>query len=413
MCALGLAGCASTDTNEAISSDTGLTGGVAATVNGVEIEEDKVTRAINNMRLSNNMTDDDEWKSYLKGQNDTPESMRDEVLGSLIDQQLVLQCAEQRNVTTSDEEIQSYVDKMRANYSSDEAWQTALEGAGFEDEEAYREALRYSILQKKLEEGFEQEIALNDDALLQELKTSAPSYSGSKRSSHILFDKDDKATAEEVLPKIKSGELSFEDAVQQYSKDSGSAANGGDVGWDRLTSFVSEYQQALMELNKGDISDLVESQYGYHIITVTDVFEAPSEITSIDQVPTEFVDEVRTTSTETKTDDALKDWLTTMRQTNDVVINDMPENAPYIVDMSDEYTAEEIEEINTKARDELLGKVAEEEEVTTTEEAVGDMADASGEGTAAEGGATEGSTAEGGTQDTAASDAASTTGTQG
>ena len=222
-CALvfALTGCAADENadTEILQSDTGLTGGVAATVNGTEIEEDKVTRAINNMRLSYNYAEDEDWKEYLKGQNATPQSMRDETLGTLIDQELILQFAEQRGVTTDDEEIQSYVDKMAENYSTPEKWDEARKEGGFETEDDYKEALRFSILQKKLQEGFEEAVQLDDAGLLAKAQESAASYSGAKRSSHILFKTEDKETAQDVLNRIKSGELAFEDAVQEYSTD--------------------------------------------------------------------------------------------------------------------------------------------------------------------------------------------------
>ncbi len=389
-CALvfALTGCAADENadTEILQSDTGLTGGVAATVNGTEIEEDKVTRAINNMRLSYNYAEDEDWKEYLKGQNATPQSMRDETLGTLIDQELILQFAEQRGVTTDDEEIQSYVDKMAENYSTPEKWDEARKEGGFETEDDYKEALRFSILQKKLQEGFEEAVQLDDAGLLAKAQESAASYSGAKRSSHILFKTEDKETAQDVLNRIKSGELAFEDAVQEYSTDEGSKANGGDVGWDRLTTFVTEYTDALSGLNEGEVTkDLVESKYGWHIIMVTDVFEAPETVESLDQIPAEFQEEIRTTASETDSQTAMDDWLLEMKQTSDVVINPMPENVPYDVDMSGEYTQEEMDEINKKADDELAGKVAEEEETVTEEAAADDAATAEGDAAAVEG----------------------------
>ena len=62
-------------------------------------------------------------------------------------------------------------------------------------------------------------------------------YDGAKRSSHILFDSGDEATAREVLDKLNAGELDFAEAAKEYSKD-GSASDGGDVGWDKTSSFV-------------------------------------------------------------------------------------------------------------------------------------------------------------------------------
>ena len=158
------------------------------------------------------------------------------------------------------------------------------------------------------------------------------------------------------------------------------------MGWDRLTTFVTEYTDALSGLNEGEVTkDLVESKYGWHIIMVTDVFEAPETVESLDQIPAEFQEEIRTTASETDSQTAMDDWLLEMKQTSDVVINPMPENVPYDVDMSGEYTQEEMDEINKKADDELAGKVAEEEETVTEEAAADDAATAEGDAAAVEG----------------------------
>lgn len=374
---VGLAGCSTATEEEAapeaLTSDTGLTGGVAATVNGVEIEEDKVTRAINNLRLNYSLSEEEDWKEYMEQQKYTTESLREEVLDSFIEQELVLQCAEQLDVTTDDEEIQSYVDKMRENYSSDEAWQTALEGAGYETEDKYKETLRYSILDKKINEKFEaeQDAALTDEALLEAAQESKGSYDGSKKTSHILFSKDDKELAQTVLGQIKNGEITFEDAVAQYSIDEESKANGGDMGWDRLnTDLASEYTSAIMELSAGQMSEVVESKYGNHIIMVTDAWTAPEPLNSTADVPEEILTAIRTETLEKKTDEAMDAWVEETRAANDVVVNPMPDNLPYYVDMSDVYSEEETQEINAAADEQLTEDVAAtEQDVTAAEDA--------------------------------------------
>ena len=53
-----------------------------------------------------------------------------------------------------------------------------------------------------------------------------------------------------MLDKLNAGEVEFADAAKEYSEDS-SADGGGDVGWDKLTTFVTEYQDALSALSKG------------------------------------------------------------------------------------------------------------------------------------------------------------------
>lgn len=377
--AMGLIGCAQEEdaqVEDALTTDTGLTGGIAATVNGVEIEEDRVTRAINNIRLSNNLAEVDEWKDYLKNNNETPESIREMVIDSFVDQELVVQCADQLGVTTDDEEVQGYVDKMRENYSSDESWETALDGAGFEDEDAYKEALQYSIRDKKLTELFEQqaETTATDEAVVEELQSQRATYDGAKRSSQILFSEDDEELAKEVADKIRRGDLTMADAAAQYSTDEGSKGNGGDVGWDKTTTFVSEYQTALDELSVNQVSAPTKSKYGYHVIQCTDVWNAPETITSLSEVPEDIVSTVRSTMESDDASDAKDEWLKQVREQNDVVINPMPEGLPYDVDMDDVESMEEQEEIDANAEAESTSDIASTENAVGAAEADADSA---------------------------------------
>lgn len=388
-CIAGVVGCTSSDEEaipDELTSDTGLTGGVAATVNGTEIEEDKVTRAINNFRLNNSYTEEDEWKDYLEKRKYTPESIRYEMLGSLIDQELVKQCSEQLGVTTDDEEIQSYVDKMAEQYSSEEAWLNAVDEAGWTDGvDGYKEALHFSILEKKLQDQFDAEVEASledEDTLVAKLQDSATTYDGAKRTSHILFSADDQELANEVREKIANGQMSFEDAVVEYSTDDTTKENGGDVGWDKTNSFVTEYTEAIGTLeNIGDISEVTESKYGYHIIELTDVWTAPETITSSSDMPEEFVAEIKTNTIDTEGNTNYEDWLDGLHPQNEIVVNPMPEDVPYNVDMSGVYSEEEADEINQKALDELInGTAATAEDTTAAETAADDAAAAAAAG---------------------------------
>lgn len=359
---------------EVLESDTGLTGGIAATVNGTEIEEDKVTRIANNFRLRYSYTDEEDWKEYLENNNYTVESFREEILDGLIEEELVVQCAEQRGVTTDDEEIQGYVDKMRANYSSDEAWQTALEGAGFDNEDAYRDALRYSILDQKLEEGFEAEHDLTDEELLTEATDKVATYVGAKHTAHIQFNADEQDLANQVLAQIKSGDLKFSDAVAEYSKDEDTKDNGGDMGWDRLkdANLDPDYTEAITDLNAGEVTtELVESKYGYHIIYCSETFNPATDdagnytLNSLSEIPDDILAEIRTTVVEEQTDESKDAWVDQMRETNDVVVNPMPEGLPYWVQLDE---SEEEQQAIDAAADEQLA-----DDVATTEEAVGEL----------------------------------------
>ena len=289
VCALGIVGC-----SEQTSDTPTYTGGVAATVNGVEIPEDKVTQAIQDIRAQMSLTEEDAWGQWLADNDYTPESVREEIVNSFVDQELVKQGGEAEGITADPTEIDQYVETMRGHYDSDSAWAEALEAVGMTEDE-YRDNIALSLVSQQLQEKVGEGAAEpTDEEVLESAKTYVSSYDGAKKSSHILFEASDEAQAQEVLDKINAGELDFATAAESYSKDTASAAEGGNVGWDRLSNLVTEYTTALADLNKGDVSGLVTSTYGIHIIQCTDVFEAPEELTSLDQLPTEFQDSIRT-----------------------------------------------------------------------------------------------------------------------
>ena len=82
-------------------------------------------------------------------------------------------------------------------------------------------------------------------------------------AAHILVQ--DEALANEIAKKAKAGE-DFAELATQYSKDPGSAAKGGDLGWFTVGRMVKPFEDAVVALKDGEISDPVKTNYGYHII---------------------------------------------------------------------------------------------------------------------------------------------------
>ena len=325
-CVLALAGCGSSD---------GMTGGVAATVNGTDIAEDQVTNYIEDLRSSQNVSSEEDWANWLNSSGYTPESLREAVINMYVTQELEKAAAADAGVEVTDEEVDAVVESMRSNYDSDEAWQNALSSAGL-TEESYRENVYQPMLEEKLLDAVldEKDTKADDDTVLSYLQMYASSLDGMKRSSHILFAADDEKTAQKVLDELNNG-ADFAELAKEYSTDSGSAQNGGDVGWSGLNSFVDAYSDALDKLKEGETSGLVTSEYGIHIIRCTDIWNAPDEIKKLSDAPDELVDVVRTQMADPAAEQAAySKYIEDLREKADIHVNDMPSDVPYNVDLS-------------------------------------------------------------------------------
>lgn len=324
ICCISLAGC---------GSKYGYTGGTAATVNGTPIEEDTVTKYIEDFRTSSDLSSDEAWASWLKESSQDPQSIRGQVIDYYVQQELIRQAAQENEVVVEQSAIDEQVDAMKKNYSNDSAWQDALAQSGV-TEQQYRESIEIGLTSRALQEKIITEVDTSDDAgLLEFMNTYKDMINGSKRSSHILLEAGDEAKAEEIVGLLTSGQMDFATAAQMYSTDSGSARNGGDVGWDTINNFVEEYTAALDSVELGQIT-LTVSDYGIHIILCTDVLNIDGEPTSLSAYPTEIVEYMRTIYGSQKKTEDFQEWLKHYKEESDVVINDMPSNVPYNIDLS-------------------------------------------------------------------------------
>ena len=330
-CCFALAGCGTTN--------YGFTGGTAATVNGVEIKEDTVTKYIQDFRTSSELTSDDAWANWMTENSLEPSTVRSQVIDYYVEQELSKQAADQNEITVDSAKVDEEIQTMKANYDSDDAWKKALSTAGI-TEEQYRESIESGLREQALMEKVVGDSATVDDAeLLEMLNTYSSMFNNAKKSSHILFASGDTAKAQEVLDQINAGTLDFTEAAKQYSTDSASAANGGNVGWDAISSFVDAYTTALDGLSKDQVSGLVTSDYGIHIIKCTDVFTTDGTATSLDAYPSEFVDYMRNILKSQNQSSAYSTWFSEFKAQADIQNNDMPSNVPYNLDMTQYQTS--------------------------------------------------------------------------
>lgn len=346
-CCFALIGCGGTN--------YGYTGGVAATVNGSEIEEDTITKYIQDFRTSSDLTSDQDWANWMNENSLDPSTVRSQVIDYYTEVELKKQACDEKGITIDESQVDDKVNSMKANYSSDEEWENALNSAGI-NEDSYRQAIEEGLRDEALMNNVAGDSADPDDAqVLEMLNTYYTMFDGAKRSSHILFSSDDEATAQQVLDQINAGTLDFADAAKQYSTDTASAENGGDVGWDAINTFVDAYTSALDGLSKGQVSGLVTSDYGIHIIKCTDEFHCDGTATSLDQYPSEFVDYISNIVKSQNQSTAYNDWFNSYKEQADIQINDMPADVPYNLDMTQYESSDDNSDGTTDGTDDQSG----------------------------------------------------------
>jgi peptidyl-prolyl cis-trans isomerase C len=154
-----------------------------------------------------------------------------------------------------------------------EAQKRGLEGSA--DYKAQMELARQTILIRELFADYQKNNPVTDAEIKAEYD-SGKEY----KASHILVEKESEAKA--IIASIKKG-AKFEDIAKKQSKDPGSGAKGGDLDWANPSSYVSEFTEALVKLEKGKMTDApVKSQFGWHVIRLDDVRQA--ELPKLEEV---------------------------------------------------------------------------------------------------------------------------------
>lgn len=148
------------------------------------------------------------------------------------------------------------------------------------------------------------QVSVSDDEIAQYYEQNRNRFTteASRRVSHILVEvpagADDAARtrarerAEDVLRTVREGSRSFADVAREYSDDKGSAAAGGDLGWITQGSLVPAFEQVAFALKEGDVSEVVETEFGFHIIRADEV--RPVQVKPLAEVRDQLANEIRT-----------------------------------------------------------------------------------------------------------------------
>ncbi len=188
-----------------------------------------------------------------------------DVLDSMIEQKVINKEAEKKSVTISEKELDKELDALITSYGGEDTFNQALEANGIKESEVKKD-LETNLKAKKL---VEDTIDISEDEMKSYFDENKDSFDQPEqvKASHILV-KDEK-TANEVKKKLSDGEK-FAELAKEYSTDTASKEDGGDLGYFSKEDMVQEFSDAAFDLNVNEISEPVKTEYGYHVIKVID-----------------------------------------------------------------------------------------------------------------------------------------------
>ena len=214
-------------------------------------------------------------------------------------------------ITVTDAEINAAYEKNKAKYQVPE-----------------KRVVRYAIVDvNQVRQGLQ----ISDDQLKAQYQQNIQQYQVPNRVhvEHILLmtvGKPDaeveeiKKKAQDILNQAKKGS-SFEDLAKKYSEDPGTKDKGGDLGWIVQGQTVAEFEKAAFSLPKGSISDLVKTQYGFHILKIMDKESAHTK--PFDEVKDSIRTPLLLSEADKKAGDLADKLSQAIRQSNKVSLDDL------------------------------------------------------------------------------------------
>ena len=255
---------------------------------------------------------DDRYRQLLRMQTPPmrPDEFEDQVRRSIVAEKLQAALTGWMTVSDTDivDEFKKRNEKVKlavVNFPADKFREGAVAtdaevAKHFEDhKESYRisekRKVRYLVVDQ---EALRQKATVGGQQIERYYTDNMAQYSTPEqvRASHILLKtegKDDAAVkkqAEDLLAQLKKG-ANFEELAKKNSQDEGSAVKGGDLDFFNKGQMVPEFDKVAFELQPGQMSDLVKSQFGYHIIKVTDKRAATQK--SLAEVRTQIEDTLK------------------------------------------------------------------------------------------------------------------------
>jgi parvulin-like peptidyl-prolyl isomerase len=291
--------------------------GTAARVNGVEISNEKLEKNFEEYQRENNVN-----VGAIRHPFRVTE-MKREVLDKLIDQELVWQFVQDQDLYASPEIVERSLDKIRGQFPSEDEFVTRISIEGFTPE-SYREHVRRMVSGQLYLETVAETAAVSADEIHDFYANNPDKFEMPEmaHARHILLKVHPNANAETrarvqermdaIVAELEGG-ADFAVLAATYSEDS-SKDNGGDLGYFSRGEMVPQFDQVAFTTAVGEVSGIVETIYGLHLIKVED--RQPSQIVPESMAQQQIYDHLL----EVKRRQAMREEIATLRAAADIEV---------------------------------------------------------------------------------------------
>jgi peptidyl-prolyl cis-trans isomerase C len=248
-----------------------------ATVNGIAVSREDFEQLLNYAQ----------YQYMQQGMQIQPgpqlEQLKAAVLESLIDDELLYQIALDEGYAADDEEVAEKLALTKQQVGSEENFEQILEQQGLTEDDLKRELRKTIVRDNFMSDRFisTSEVSAEEAKEFYDQNAGQFTQPFQFRSSHILIQVAEDASEEEKSEAMKKileaksridGGEEFSEVARELS-DCPSGKNGGDLNYNAKGAFVPAFEEAALGLEIGEISDVVETQFGYHLIRLTDIQE--------------------------------------------------------------------------------------------------------------------------------------------
>lgn len=260
--------------------------GLAAliSVNMVGCGNDTIAK-INDVKISKDEYNKIASFLYATGyvQEDKNKGINNDILSFIIDNEVAYQDAQRENITVEDKDVNEKYEDLKETLKSNSDYKTKLDEVGINDD-FLKSQVKKDLIVSKYKENFMKNIKINDNEIKTYYDNHKDEFTKEEvRASQILISTLDdnnnevnqeqkeklKEKAEDILEKLKNNE-DFAILAKEYSDDKNSGKDGGDLGYFSKEDKNIDFTNPVFKLEKDQLSDIIETEYGYHIVKVTD-----------------------------------------------------------------------------------------------------------------------------------------------